>query len=328
MGRKNWISWKVLAVLIGSVGFMMPSWAGVEDVYKSGWGPHAVEVANPVMLPYPAQDKDLRVRVSYPADEGSYPVVVFSHGAFCSKDDYSLVADHWVSHGYVVLLPTHLDSKTLGKPDFSKMTAISFSRLKDLSYIVDSFDQIEELVPGLAGKLDTEHMAIAGHSMGAMTAATVAGMKRKQPDGSVLEGTDDRFDVAVLLSGPGPMGDTPDNAWENLTMPIYVESGPNDQVNMAGPDATWEWRITTFTDTPPGDKYALIMQEMTHSFGGFICGSRKPGQHLEPDALTLVNGTSTAFLDAYLKQDEAAKAFLAKDNVSEASDGMAELKSR
>ncbi len=328
MERKNWIFWKICTVVIGSVAATTMARADVTDIYKSGWGPHAVEVANPVVLTYPEQDKDLRLRVSYPADEGSYPVVVFSHGAFCSKDDYSLVAEHWASHGYVVLLPTHLDSKSLGKPDFSKMTAISFSRLEDLSYIVDSFDKIEDLVPDLASKLDREQLAIAGHSMGAMTAATVAGMKRKHPDGSVLAGTDDRFDVAVLLSGPGPMPDTPDNAWEHLTLPIYVESGPNDQVNMAGPNATWEWRIKTFTETPPGDKYALVMQEMTHSFGGLICGSRKPDQQLEPDALILVNGTSTAFLDAYLKQDEAAKAFLAQDNVSEASDGMAELKSR
>jgi dienelactone hydrolase len=328
MGRIESNLLTIFVVLIGSAGMSTLSRAGVEDVYKSGWGPHAVEVINPLILAYAEQDKNLRVRVSYPADEGVYPVIVFSHGAFCSKDDYSLVTDHWASHGYVVFQPTHLDSKSLGKPDFRKMTAISFSRLDDLSFIVDSFDQIEEMVPDLAGRLDREKLSIAGHSMGAMTAATVAGMRRKHPDGSVLKGTDNRFDAVVLLSGPGPMPDTPDNAWDDLTMPIYVASGPNDQVNMAGPGAIWEWRITTFTDTPAGDKYALIMQKMTHPLGGFICGSVEPGQQLEPEALTLVNGTSTAFLDAYLKNDEAARTYLSDDNVNEASGGMAELRSR
>ncbi len=319
---------KLAIVLIGSLGMGSPARVGLEDVYKSGWGPYEVERVNPLILPYPEQNKDLRVRVSYPAAEGRYPVIVFSHGAFCSKDDYSLIADHWASHGYVVFQPTHLDSKTLGRPDFSKMTAIFLSRLDDLSFIADSLEKVEEIVPDLAGRLDKDRMAIAGHSMGAMTAATVAGLKRTDNDGTVLAGADDRFDVTVLLSGPGPIPGMPEDAFADLTQPIYVASGPNDQVNMAGPNATWEWRITAFTDTPPGDKYALIMQDMTHPLGGLICGAVEPGQRLEPEALILVNGTSTAFLDAYLKQDASARAFLADDNVKEASGGMAELRSR
>ena len=54
------------------------------------------------------------VRVAAPRTGKRLPVVVFSHGAYSSKDDYSPILDHWAAKGYVVIAVTHRDSTRLG----------------------------------------------------------------------------------------------------------------------------------------------------------------------------------------------------------------------
>ena len=82
--------------------------------YQPMRGPHEVEIVNPVTLAFPDLDKQLPLRIGYPAEEGRYPLIVFSHGGRLSKDDYADITDHWVSHGYIVIQPTHMDSASLG----------------------------------------------------------------------------------------------------------------------------------------------------------------------------------------------------------------------
>jgi predicted dienelactone hydrolase len=61
-----------------------------------------------------ARGKDLKLRVSYPAGDGPFPVVVWSHGAFGTKDNYQPLVEFWASHGYVVVQPNHSDSRAEG----------------------------------------------------------------------------------------------------------------------------------------------------------------------------------------------------------------------
>lgn len=76
--------------------------------------PTVVISAKPVVLPAPGRGEDLQVRVSAPATGSDLPVIVFSHGFGWSMNGYAPLADHWAAHGFVVVQPTHLDSRTLG----------------------------------------------------------------------------------------------------------------------------------------------------------------------------------------------------------------------
>ena len=66
---------------------------------------------------------------------------------------------------------------------------------------------------------------------------------------------------------------------------------------------------------------------MNHYLGGLICKELEADQP-DHEAATEINGVSTAFLDAYLKQDAPARAFLRNSRVSDATNGRAELLSR
>ena len=84
------------------------------DAYKIDPGPFAA-VAAEISLPFPVLDKQLPLRIAYPAVPGLYPVIVFSHGGGCPKDMYLRLSDHWASHGYVVILPWRFSQTIIEK---------------------------------------------------------------------------------------------------------------------------------------------------------------------------------------------------------------------
>ena len=66
------------------------------------------------LLDFEKLEKQLPVRVSYPAGEGRFPIIIFSHGNGSEGSMYKGFTDKWASHGYVVIQPTHMDSSSLG----------------------------------------------------------------------------------------------------------------------------------------------------------------------------------------------------------------------
>jgi hypothetical protein len=66
---------------------------------------------------------------------------------------------------------------------------------------------------------------------------------------------------------------------------------------------------------------------MDHYLGGLICKQDVPGPK-DYDALQIIDGVSTAFLDAYMKEDESAMKFLRDGQVSELTGGRATLELR
>ena len=275
-----------------------------------------------------AEGDDLVLRISHPDGSGPFPLIVFSHGAGCAEASYRPVIDNWVSHGYVVIEPTHPDSTTFGATDFSRMREYADTRIDAMSEVLDGLDVIEARVPGLAGKIDRDHVAAAGHSMGAATAMVAAGLEAKDKSGALTHHSDRRFDAAVLLGGPGILPTTPEESWRHYATPTLVTTGTNDvtQTNKNKPEG-WRWRLGAFELTPPGDKYALVVDGQDHFMGGLICGSNIENPRPDEDALVLVNEVTVAFLDAYLKGDDKARKFLA-DNTIHKTNPRADLMSR
>ena len=98
----------------------------------------------------PSRDRQVSLQVAWPQTGGPFPVVVFSHGAFCYPQQYRNVTDFWVSHGYVVILPDHLDSPNLGKVRPQDLPILQESRVRDMSFVLDSIAAIEQQVPAFA----------------------------------------------------------------------------------------------------------------------------------------------------------------------------------
>ncbi|MBP2586657.1 dienelactone hydrolase [Streptomyces sp. PvR006] len=287
----------------------------------------AVVSVKPVVLAASGdRGADLQVRVSAPATGGDLPVVVFSHGFGWSMDGYAPLADHWAAHGFVVVQPTHLDSRTLGIPAEDPRTPrIWRHRIEDITSVLDGLAVLEASVPRLAGRVDPSRIAVAGHSWGAQTVSTLLGARVLDADGAPGEDmSDPRVTAGVLLALTG-LGDdlTPFAAehfpfmrpsFDTMTTPALIVAGDRDQSRLStrGPD----WFTDPYTYSP-ADKSLLTLFGAEHSLGGIAGHEAAETTDENPARVALVQHLTTAFLRKALLGDEtgwkAARAALEED---------------
>ncbi|MBR7825090.1 chlorophyllase [Actinospica sp. MGRD01-02] len=289
----------------------------------------------PVSLTVPGRGQDLEVRVTAPTSGGGLPVVVFSHGMTLTMDDYAPLAEFWAAHGFVVVQPTHLDSLGLA-PDDPRTPRIWRIRTDDLIGVLDHLDTIEAEVPGLAGRVDRDRIAVAGHSWGAQTASTLAGARVVGADGSVGESmTDPRVTAAVLFCLPGTGGDdlsplaaqyfpfmSPDFA--DLKTPSLIVGGDRDQspLTVRGPD----W----FTDgyrLSPGATDLLTLFGAEHGLGGIHGSFDTRTTDESPERVALVRQMALAYLRTALGLDAQAWP-TARDALAAATDPLGRIDSK
>lgn len=268
--------------------------------------PVPVISVRPVLLPAPGRGEDLRVRVSAPVTGDGLPVIVFSHGFGQSLDGYAPLVDFWTAHGFVVVQPTHLDSRTLNvTPDDSRYPEIWRFRVEDLTRIVDQLDLIEASVPGLTGRLDRSSIAAAGHSWGAQTASMLLGARVLDAEGVPGEDmSDPRIKAGVLLAAAGTGGAdlTPFAAehfpfmnpdFTGMSTPALVVAGDKDQSALSARGPEW------FTDAyflSPGTKNLLTLFGAEHSLGGITGYASTETTDESPERVALIQRLTWAFL--------------------------------
>ena len=268
--------------------------------------PTPVVSVHPITLPAPDRGEDLQVRVSAPMTGHELPVIVFSHGFGQSATNYDPLAGFWASRGFVVIQPTHLDSRTLRLPPDDPRTArIWRFRVEDVKRTLDRLDLLESSVPGLAERLDRTRIAVAGHSWGAQTVSTLLGARVLDADGNPGEDmSDPRIKAGVLLAVTGRGGaDLSPFAAEHfpfmspsfadMTTPALVVAGDQDDspLSVRGPD----W----FTDAyflSPGSKSLLTLFGAEHSLGGISDYESTATTDENPERVALIQRLTWAYL--------------------------------
>ncbi len=344
----RWIT-LVAAVLLLAPG----KWAAGEDasaeLYQAKAGTYAVREVRSITLADKARGKDLTLRITYPkVDAGvaqKFPLIIFSHGAMGAKELGDPLVDHWVSHGYIVIRPTHGDSLSLLTPEERRKAMFRMrkyvnseavmgqwdDRPADIKFILESLDTIQTKAPVINNRIDRTRIAHGGHSFGAHTAMLLAGLNLKHPTrpGQRVQLDDKRLRCFVMVSPQGP-GATIDAASYNaIKKPALFITGDNDGSPVRGQeDKAGEWRRNAYDKASPGDKHLLWIKDAHHDFGG-INGRRYPGSGPRNDAMVnYVKTTALAMWDAHLKDNATAKAYLKSKTIDEATSGAAKLESR
>ncbi|RSM67421.1 chlorophyllase [Kibdelosporangium aridum] len=260
----------------------------------------------PIVLPAPDRGVDVHVRVSAPVTGHDLPIVVFSHGFGSSLDGYGPVADYWAAHGFVVIQPTHLDSRTLNiPPDDPRTPRIWRFRVEDVKRVLDQLDLLEAAVPGLAGRTDRDRIAAAGHSFGGQTAGNLLGLRVIDPETKQGEDLSDaRIKAGVLFATAGLGGaDLSAFAAENfpfmnpsfadMTTPALVVAGDQDDspLTVRGPD----WMTDPYF-LSPGDKSLLTLYGAEHSLGGIPGYEAKETTDENPEQVALIQRVTVAYL--------------------------------
>ena len=312
----------VITVACGSSGGS----PGSSGSFDGSPGPFRVEEGGEAVLHDYRRAKDLRVTVSFPAGDGPFPVIVFSHGAGGNGSYPYPITRFWTSHGYVCLHPTHADSISLG-PSARLGGPLEWeNRARDLSFVLDSFAALAAQVPALAGRLDSARIGVAGYSYGGHTAQLLGGATLHAPEqGSPRSLADPRPIAFLILSGPGAgaRGLT-ERSWDAWTRPMMVVTGSRDLVEG---ERTPMWHLEPFFRSPAGDKYALFLEGASHrSFTGRQAELTDTAE--EREIFRWVRAETLAFWDLYLKSATAARPWLEPERVAESSGGRAKLQKR
>jgi predicted dienelactone hydrolase len=181
-----------------------------------------------VLLLYPAEGDagtTTEVAPDRPPAPGRFPLVVFSHGWTAEGPRYEGRLKEWARAGYVVAAPTYPLSSGAGG-----VLADYVNQPADVSFVIDELLALGADDP-LAGAIDGDAIAAAGHSLGAITTL-----------GVTLNSccADPRIGAAVQISGvrlPFPGG-----AFDDLgRVPFLAIHGAQDGVvPVSGSDTLFE----------------------------------------------------------------------------------------
>ena len=263
-----------------------------------------------------SRSRTLPIRLYLP-DKGldPRPVVLFSHGLGGSRENNPYLGQHWASRGYVVVVVQHPGSDESVWRDVAPgqrraaladaASARSFlDRVRDVPAVLDQLGKWNA-TPGdrLSGQLDLARVGMSGHSFGAVTTQAVSGQRFL---GSARF-TDPRIDAALALSPSSPRRGSAEAAFGEVTLPWLLMTGTRDVAPIGG--ITLEGRYAVYPALPPRGKYELVLDGAEHSaFGDRAlpgdAAPRNPNHHRAILAL------STAFWDAWLRDDPAARAWL------------------
>ncbi|MFB6614841.1 alpha/beta hydrolase family protein [Streptomyces sp. NPDC085524] len=279
---------------------------------------------SPVVLSVPGRPVDLQVRVSAPSTGTGLPVILLSHGHgpsnnLSSLNGYAPLANFWAAHGFVVVQPTHLTSRTLtdlvadapGAPDFWR------SRAEDMTHVLDRLEVIENAVPQLAGRIDPTKVALAGHSLGGFTAALLLGAGLTDPGtGNLVHLLEPRIKAGVLLAPPGRGGDVFNGPmaerwpiigavdFSTMTAPALVVTGDKDDPRHftdMGPD----WHADPYT-LAPGPKTLLTLFGAEHGLGGIAGYDAAETTDESPERVAALARLTAAYLRTQLHPGDNA----------------------
>jgi predicted dienelactone hydrolase len=285
----------------------------------------------------PARQRQVPLKMYLPQDApGPWPVVMFSHGLGGSRDGFGYLAKHWASHGYLVVHPQHLGSdaslwqgkiKPMGWWNLwraAREPENLLNRPLDVSFVISRLQELNR-DGAWQGRLDLGHLAVAGHSFGALTSLLLAGQVLSGPRGA-LSLADPRPQAFIAMSPPVPRQEGGHGrAYANIALPGLHLSGSLDQTRLGVTQA--EQRRVPYDRIRLADQYLLFFDGADHrSFLGHPAGPGRPER--DPRFHQLIKLSTTAFLDAYLKKDPTALAWLGGGGMKRAlgADGVWEMK--
>lgn len=277
---------------------------------------------HPIALSVPGRPVDLEVRVTAPMLGEALPILLLSHGHgpsnyVSSLYGYAPLANHFAAHGFVVIQPTHLDSKTLPFRSSDHPDAPLFwrSRAEDMSRILDRLDAIERAVPGLAERVSRAEVGVLGHSMGGHTASVLLGARHTDAHGAEISLADPRIRAGVLLAAPGRGESLSKFAAESygffatidfstMTTPALVVAGARD----GSPHLTTTgaaWHADPFV-LAPGPKSLLTLFDAEHGLGGVAGYDLAETTDESPERVAALQRLVTAYLRSALHHGDAA----------------------
>ncbi|MCX6854796.1 MAG: hypothetical protein NTV80_07810 [Verrucomicrobia bacterium] len=273
-----------------------------------------------------ARDRQVPAKLYFPKEgAGPFPVVIFSHGLGGSREGYEYLGRHWAGCGYVSVHLQHIGSddsvwkdlpaaergKSLQKAAANLSNALN--RPPDGQFALDQIEKLntDESSP-LKGRLDLKAMAIAGHSFGGYTTLALAGQTFMLPFFQSKRYDEPRLKAAIQMSAPAPtIRRDLDGTFASIKIPVMHMTGTKDFLELL-PQTTAADRRIPFDHMSQAETYLVNFNDGDHFIFSGHEGLPGATERKEQDAIfhRLICASTTAFWDAYLKGNMAAKKWL------------------
>lgn len=262
----------------------------------------------------PSRARGLPVLIRLPAAPGPAPVAVVSHGLGGSREGLAYLGEAFAAAGYAAVHVQHRGSDSSlwqGGSDArgSFQTAaldprVALDRLYDVVFVLDELERRAASPSGpLAGRLDLDRAAVAGHSFGAWTVMHMLGQRLPIP-GFGPRLPDGRLRAGVALSPIPPLGIGPEAAFAPVRAPVLHVTGTAD-VGWGVQD--WRERTAGFRFSS-GPAVLAVLQGANHVA---FAGEAAAGAHWnDPAYHARTARLATGFLDGVLRGDAAAMSSL------------------
>ncbi len=244
--------------------------------------------------------------------DGTFPLLVFSHGNGGMRSQSTFWCDHMASHGYIVAAVDHTRNSCAtsykGRVipyDLEGRGQAAKDRPQDVSFLIDQVIAMnEDSASPFHGHVDHENIGVAGHSFGGFTAMAVLTI-------------DPRVDAIAPMAAVVP--EFSPSSSRPLLLFVATEDDTIDEKGNTG--------ARNYFEATTAPKYLVEMKNAGHysysdmfvinpDWGdGIGKGTRitngEPLTYLPmKEVYRLTNGYSTAFFDHYLKTDSTHDAYL------------------
>ncbi|MCB5189058.1 alpha/beta hydrolase [Methylobacillus caricis] len=199
-------------------------------------------ISFPVLVMYPTQQSPVStafgpylmdVSPDSPVAQGSYPLVIVSHGSGGSHLLYRSITMHLARNGYVVAMLEHAGNNRLDNQFKGLIENLQY-RPRHVKLTIDAI--LAE--PGFNRHVQHENMAVIGHSMGGYTALAIAGGQPWYPPEQLQHEQlhtaqrvevehDARVRVLVLLA-PATAWYMPEGSLKRVGVPILMLTAEHD----------------------------------------------------------------------------------------------------
>ena len=262
------------------------------------------------------EGRDIPLLISLPEKNGLLPVILFSHGLGGSRNGYKYVRTYWTGRGYATIFLQHPGSDESLLQGVSPSQAIRQLRdaatRKNMNLRVDDVTDVLDAMAAWTsdkkspfyGRIDTNNVGMAGHSMGAITSQLMIGQQRW------LSSTkkDKRIRAAVLMSPSSPSLQSAGSAFGAVTTPCLLLTGNTRQsspflaINRLNPDV-------------PSFQLFRVAMRMNSCYTMqrtrlLLTRSRRNDTPPNPKHHRAIEAITTAFWDAYLQGNKKATIWL------------------
>jgi predicted dienelactone hydrolase len=256
------------------------------------------------------------------------PVIIISHGLGSSPINYSYLAEHLASYGFVAALPRHIgsDAKYLkavidGQSLEDVSPAEFVDRPLDIKDLLNELTRLSYTDSDLKGQLNLQQIGIIGHSFGAYTSLALAGAKINRTRlKEQCVGTQPTFNLSLIFQcrakalppsaynlldarikaviAVNPFASTvfgPEGIG-NIKIPTMIMSSSHDILTPALPEQIYPF---LWLRTP--NKYLALLMNAGHSFPNDPLHAQKSLSTSDKSLQSLLSGADPQLSREYLQ---------------------------